>query len=191
MEIDNLKSVWKDISTPQKNSEELSLLLKKNSHPILASVKKQIIVECLGFTAFLFCYFAMFDGETKPLASNLIIIAATLLQLFYGYKGFLLQSRFKSSTNLNDDLKSFTIQLKSYRFQVVLARLLFAVGLITFFTYHISFSEFKWWLLISIFAIFSVQLWLLYRLWTKRINKLEATLAEFKSINTSQLTPDT
>ncbi|WP_461788273.1 hypothetical protein [Pedobacter sp.] len=184
METDNLKSIWKDISTPQKNKEELSLLLKKNSHPILASIKKQIIIESLGFTAFLFCYFTMFDGASKPLAINLTIVAAIVLQLFYGYKGFLMQSRYKSRTNLNDDLESFVNQLKSHRLQVVLARALLAVGLITFFTYNISFSELKWWLLASISVIFSVQLWLLHRLWSNRINKLEATLAEFKSPNT-------
>lgn len=181
MEIDNLKSAWQEISTPQKNEEELNLMLKKNSHPILASIKKQIVIEALGFTAFLFCYFTMFDGADKPLAVNLIIIAAILLQLFYGYKGYLMQSGFKSSTNLNNDLESFATKLKSYRMEVMLARVFFAIGVIAFFTYNINFSANKFWALAFIILIFSVQLGFLYRIWTKRINRLELVLEEFKS----------
>ena len=181
MEIDNLKSTWQDISAPQKKEEELDLLLKKNSHPVLTSIKKQIIIELFGFTAFLFCYFTMFDGETKPIAINLTIMGAVLLQLFYGYKGFLMQSRFKSSTNLNDNLQSFMKHLKSYRLQVLLARTTFAIGFITFFTYDISFSALKWLFLAFIIVIFVVQLCLLYRIWSKRIGRLELVLEEFKS----------
>ncbi|MFN0293440.1 hypothetical protein [Pedobacter helvus] len=181
MEIDNLKSTWQEISIPQKNKEELNLMLKKNSHPVLTSIKKQITIELLGFTAFLFCYFTMFDGETKPIAINLTIMGAILLQLFYGYKGYLMQSKFKSNTNLNDNLQSFTKQLQSYRLQVLLARITFAIGFITFFTYHINFSAIKWLVLAFIIVIFGVQLWLLHRIWSKRISRLELVLEEFKS----------
>jgi hypothetical protein len=184
MEMDNLKSVWQEISPAQKEKEELHLLLKKNSYPILASIKKQLIIELVGFTAFLFCYNTMFDGETKPLWINLTIVAAILLQLFYGYKGFSMQSRFKSNNNLTEDLEYFIIQLQSYRFQVLLSRIVFAIALIIFFTYNISFYQRKWWVLAFIVITFSIQLGFLYRLWSKRINKLEATLAEFKSPNT-------
>jgi len=181
MEIDNLKSVWQEISTPQKNKEELNLMLKKNSHPILASIKKQIFIETIGFTMFLFCYFTMFDGTDKPLAVNLIIIAAILLQLFYGYKGYLMQSSFRSSTNLNTDLESFATKLKSYSTQVLLARAFFAIAVIAFFTYNINFSESKWLALAAILLIFSFQLGFLYRVWSKRISRLELVLEEFKS----------
>lgn len=181
MEIDNLKSVWQDISTPQKNKEELNLMLKQNSHPVLTSIKKQITIELLGFTAFLFCYFTMFDGKTKPIVINLAIMGAIVLQLFYGYKGYLMQSKFKSNTNLIDNLRSFTKQLKSYRLQVFLARTVFAIGFISFFTYNISFSELKWWTLAFVVIAFGVQLWLLYRIWSKRIGRLELALEEFES----------
>ncbi|WAC41092.1 hypothetical protein [Pedobacter sp. SL55] len=181
METDNLKSVWQDISTPQKNKEELNLMLKQNSHPVLTSIKKQITIELLGFTAFLFCYFTMFDGQTKPLATNLILITAILIQLIFGYKGFLMQSSFRSSTNLNNDLEGFATKLKSYRMEVILARAFFAIGVVAFFTYNINFSISKFWVLAAILIIFSVQLGLLYRIWSKRINRLQLILKEFKS----------
>lgn len=181
MGIDNLKSVWQGIATPQKSREELNLVLKKNSYPILASIKKQIIIEALGFTTFLFCYFTMFDGADKPLVSNLIIVMAILLQLFYNYRGYLMQSNFRSSTNLSSDLKNFTGKLKIYRIEVLLARTFFVIGIIVFFTYNINFSESKWLALAVILIIFSAQLAFLYRIWSKRINRLELVLEEFKS----------
>lgn len=181
MEIDNLKSVWQEISTPQKDKEQLNVMLKKNSHPILASIKKQIVIEALGFTAFLFCYFTMFDGTEKPFAINIIIVTAILLQLYYGYKGYLIQRVFRSSTNLNQDLFNFIIKLKSYRTEVLLARAFFAIGVIAFFTYNINFSTSKSWALALIIMLFSVQLGFLYHIWSKRINRLALIIEEFKS----------
>jgi hypothetical protein len=187
MEMDNLKSAWHEISPPQKGKEELHLLLKKNSYPVLASIKKQLIIELFGFTAFLFCYYSIFDGETKPLVINLTIIVAILLQLFHSYKGMIMQSSFKSGNNLTDDLENFIAQLKSYRLRVVLSRIVFTIGFITFFTYNFSFSERKWWILAFIAITFSIQLGLLYRLWSKRINKLVSTLEEFKTATIEKL----
>jgi hypothetical protein len=180
MEMDNIKSVWQGIPTYEKDKKELELMIKKNSHPILNSIKKQIVMELFGFTAFLFCYFTMFDGGTKPIATNLLIITAILLQLLYGYKGYLMQSKFRSSTNLNNDLENFASRLKTYRLGAVMARVFFAIALITFFSYDVNFSANKFWALGFIIVVFSVQLWFLYSIWTKRISRLELVLEEFK-----------
>lgn len=181
MEKDNLKSTWKGISIPQKGKEELNLMLRKNSHPVLAAIKKQVTIELIGFTGFLFGYFTMFDGIGKPTYINVIIIAAIALQLFYGYKGYLLQSRFKGDKNLYKDLENFNSRLKTHRLGVITARVLFAIGLIVYFTYSISFSSNKFLALAFIVLTFSVQLWFLYKVWSKRILKLASVLEEFKN----------
>ena len=181
MEVDNLKSAWQEISTPPKGKEELNQMLKKNSHPILAAIKKQIKVELLGFTVFLFCYFTMFDGTKKPMYINIIVIAVIILQLYYGYKGYIMQRVFKSNTNLNQDLLNFTNQLKSYRTEVTISRVLFTIGFLAFFTYNINFSESKWLALASILLAFAFQFFFLYKIWTKRIDRLELVLQEFST----------
>jgi hypothetical protein len=64
--------------------------------------------------------------------------------------------------------------------EVMLARTLFVIGLMAFFTYKSNFSTNKFWALVAIWIIFSVQLGFLYRIWSKRINRLVLVSKEFK-----------
>lgn len=179
MEKDKLSSLWQDIAPVQKSKEELNVLLKKYSYPMLSSIKKQLLIESISFTIFLICYFSMFDGATKPLSINLIIIAAIMLQLFYGYKGYLMQGRFRAIKNFRTELAEFINRLKSYRLQTLFARIFFAFSLFLFFIYNISFSQSKWWALFFIVDILCVQLVFFFKVWSARIKKLEMVLNEF------------
>ncbi|MDQ8005722.1 MAG: hypothetical protein REI64_13035 [Pedobacter sp.] len=181
MEIDNLKSAWQEIPTTQKGKDELNLMLKKNSHPILASIKKQLIIELLGFTALLFCYYSMFDGAEKPLFVNIIIAIAIFAPILHHLKGYQLQKQFRSSKNLREDLTDFAAKLKTFRIETLIARIIFFSGIMLFFTYNIEFSESKWLALVVILAIFSVQLFFSYKVWSGRINKLKSVLQEFSN----------
>lgn len=180
MEIDNLKSVWQEISTPQKNTEELNLMLKKYSCPMLSSIKKQLTIETTSFSVFLLSYFTMFDGQNKPLAINLVIISSILLQLFYGYRGYSIHNEFRGSENLSYELKRLVSRLRPYRLQTLCARIFFASSLLLFFVYNINPSQEKWIAISFIIEILVVQMIFFYRIWSKRINRLELVLKEFK-----------
>lgn len=182
MEIDNLKSVWQTLPNATKNKEELNQLLKKNSNPILAGIRKQLIIEFLGFSAFLACYFSMFDGANKPLIVNLMIIIAIIIQLLNGYRGYLIQAKFRSSISLYNDLLNFTNQLKSYRVENLLCKTFFGISIIIFFTYGIKITENEWLPLVLIVTIFCLQLLSLNGIWQKRINRLKVTIRDFENM---------
>lgn len=181
MEKDKLSAIWQSISPIKKTTEDLSRMLKEHSNPILNSIKKQIIIELLGFTVFLFCYYSMFDGADKPLFLNIIITITILAPILHHLKGYQLQKQFRSGNNLKEDLTDFVTKLKIFRLETLLARVFFISGILLFFTYSIEFSANKWWALVVISIVFSVQLFFLYKAWSKRINKLELVLQEFKS----------
>jgi hypothetical protein len=181
MEKDKLQSLWQGINPTQKSQEELSKILKDRSHPVLKSMKKQILIELIGFTAFLFCYYTMFDGAAKPLLINVTLIVAIALPLLHNLKGYRLQKQFKSSSNLKDDLTSFVAKLKSFRVETMIARIAFVFGFLLFFTYNIEFSQGKWWATLLIMIAFSIQLFFLYKIWSGRINRLKLVLQEFST----------
>lgn len=179
MESDKLISTWKGITTPEKNERDLAKMLKENNHPILKAIKKQLIVEFVGFSIFMFCYYSMFDGEHKPTFVNIIIILAILFPLLHNLRAYQLQRKLKSSSNIKDDLSLFIKKTKSFALEAIIARCFFAAGVLTFFTYQIKFSESKWWALIIIISIITLQLVWLYSIWAKRINKLKLALNTF------------
>lgn len=182
MEIDDLKSVWQTLPNIAKNKEELNKLLTKNSDPVLIGIRKQLIIEFIGFCAFLFFYYSIFDGAKKPIAINLMIISAIMLQLFNGYRGYLIQAKFRSGHNLYDSLINLTNKLKSYRVENVICRAFFGLSIILFFTYGIEFTQNNWLPLILIATIFSLQLLSLYNIWSKRINRLKRVMKEFSTV---------
>ena len=73
---DDLKTLWKEVKTPEKDANQLSNMLKAKNHPVLKSIKRQAVFEFLAFAIFLFCYYTMFDGNKKPLLINLILVFA-------------------------------------------------------------------------------------------------------------------
>ncbi len=178
METDNLKSVWQSIIPSQKSREDLMKMSKERSNVVLKQIRKQIYIELFGFIAFLFCYYSMFDGADKPLPINIIITVAILLPILNHFRGYQLQKQFKSGKNLKDDLMSFINKLKNFRIETIIARFAFTIGLMLFFTYKVTFSAQKWWAIILIVIVFSIQFFFLYKIWSNRINKLQLVLQE-------------
>jgi len=181
METDNLKSVWQSIVPAQKSREDLMKMSKGRSNAVLKPMRKQIYIELLGFIAFLFCYYSMFDGADKPLPINIIITVAILLPILNHLKGYQLQKQFKSGNNLKDDLTSFINKLEHFRIETIIARLAFTIGLMLFFTYNITFSAQKWWAVILIVIVFSIQFFFLHKVWSNRINQLKLVLQELNN----------
>lgn len=179
MEKDKLSLLWQDIAPAQKSQEDLSNMFKKRSNPVLKSIRKQILIELLGFGAFLFCYYSMFDGADKPLLINIIITAAILAPILHHLKGYQLQKQFKSGYSLKEDLRAFIAKLKIFRIETLIARMLFISGMLLFFTYNIHFSANKWWALALILIVFAAQLIFLYKVWSSRIDKIKLVLNEF------------
>lgn len=181
MEKDKLSSLWQDIAPARKSKEDLSNMLKERSNPVLKSIGKQIIIELLGFTAFLFCYYSIFDGADKPLFINVIIIIAILAPILHHIKGYQLQKQFKSSNDLKADLTNFVEKMKLLRIATLIARIIFISGMMLFFTYNIDLSASKYLAVGLILMIFTAQLFFLYKVWSARINKLKVVLQEFNT----------
>ncbi|RZK93053.1 MAG: hypothetical protein EOO98_00855 [Pedobacter sp.] len=181
MEKDKLSLLWQDIAPAQKSQEDLSKMFKERSNPVLKSIRKQILIEFLGFGAFLFCYYSMFDGADKPLFVNIMITFAILAPILHHVKCYQLQKQFKSGHNLKEDLTDFVAKLKTFRIETLIARVLFISGMLLFFTYNIHFSANKWWALVIIITSFSIQLFFLYKVWSNRIYKIKLVLQEFST----------
>lgn len=181
MENDDLKSLWKEIKTPEKDANQLSKMMKAKNHPVLKSIKRQAIVEFLAFAIFLFCYYTMFDGNKKPLLINLILVFAITFNMLNHLKIYRLQQHFRAIENIKDDLKSFAARLKTYQLEVIISKVILLIGLMLFFTNEIEFTEKKWYAIAVIAVVFILQLALINNIWRKRITRIKLTIEDFET----------
>ncbi len=178
MEIDELKSTWKKIEPAAKSDTEISAMLKSNSHPVLKGIRRQLTIEAIGFSVFLLCYYTMFDGAEKPAWANAVLIVSILVPLLHNFWGYFLNGNLIRGRNIAVSLRVFITKLKVYITFAIISRLLFISGLAVFFGNSIQFTPFRTACLVAVVLVFAGQLFLLYRIWGKRVKTLSQTLNE-------------
>lgn len=179
MELDQLKSTWNKAETPAKTSEELKAMLLESRHPVLKEIRKQFIIEIAGWSAFLLCYYTMFDGDQKPVLINIILVTAVLCSLIHNLSGYSFSRYLINGTNIKASLGRYLSKIKTFAAVSLCTRLLFMAGFLLFFTYNIQFNADKYLLLAVSLLVFIGQLVWIGNLWAKRVRILAKTIGDF------------
>ncbi|WP_207511117.1 hypothetical protein [Longitalea luteola] len=180
MEGDALHSAWQQMPGGQKPNAELRAMIKENKHPVLKRVRKQLIIETIAFTAFLFVYYDFFDGGRKPVYANVLLVTAMLLVILHNIFGYIMAKRSIYGENLKQSLQHQLAKMKTYALLSISGRILSAACLLLFFTSVITFNTPKSWFLAGVVAITAVQLVLLAGVWVKRIRQMKTTINLFE-----------
>lgn len=179
MELAELKYTWDTIKTPVKSTDDIKLMLSENRHPVLKKIRKQLTIEIIGWSVFLICYYTMFDGDRKPIWINVILIVSVLLPLIHNLMGYRFAKYLVNGVTIRESLKKYRSKVKVYSAVSITCHFFFVIGLLVFFTQGLSFNTKKYISLAIIILIFLIQLSLLYRLWAKRLKKLENAVSIF------------
>ena len=183
MDIENIKSTWKNSESVEKNQTELLMMTKIKNHPKVKKVKTKFLVEAILLSVFLAVYYTGFDGETKPLWANTFLIFSTVGYIVVRFVGWLvLQNPIKDS-NLKESLRRFQNKLKKVALSILLTAFLFGAAFIAFFTSSIDFIREKYFLLAGMILALLVLIYLSIYNWIKRIKAIETTLKEFDDSN--------
>lgn len=179
MELDDLKSSWSSTILQPKTEHELGLMLKENRHPVLKRIRRQIIIETIGWFALLLCYYTMFDGAEKPLIANAILILAVLATLVHNLTGY----NFAKNLTVYADIKTaIQICLKKMKLHVIVTimlRVIFIAGLLTFFCWNVTMDSRRYVLLAAALTLLIAQLVVLNNIWAGRIRSLRNSLQSF------------
>lgn len=176
MERDALISAWQAAETTSKNNTELITMLKEGQHPVLKHIRRQLMIEGIAFTIFLFLYYDFFDGDQKPLYANLLIAGGMLLVIIHNILGYVYTRRTFTGNNIKQSLELYLVSLKKHATISIICRALMAACLLLFFMSVMSFNANKYWSMIAIIIILSIQLFVLWSIWRKRIGKLKGTI---------------
>ncbi len=179
MELDDLKSDWKNVASDRKPTKSLRQMIQESKHPVLKGIKRQLVIETTLFSVFLLAYYNGFDGDQKPIYANVLLVAGVLLVIFHNILGYLSTRNIVAGFDLKESLKNYLAKIRRYAIVSVLSRVVAFLCLILFFTSTISFSNSnKYLILLGILLIFFVQIFFLSKLWRKRIKSLEVVLSQ-------------
>ena len=181
MEIDDLKSDWNAVNPILKTDEAMLSLLEENKHPVLKSIRKQIVIELTAWLLFLMTYYSMFDGAKKPLWINLILVISLILPIGHGLYGYYYNKYLTDGSDIKKALEQLYDRLKNYALIAIIARVGFVSGLLLFFCYNILFTATKYFLLGFIVFVFVIQLVVLYVVWHKRLKHIQALIVGFST----------
>ena len=179
MELTELKHAWNTVDTPVKSADDIKLMLSENRHPVLKKIKRQLTVEFIGWSAFLACYYTLFDAGHKSIWINIVLIVSVLLPLVHNLMGYRFAKYLVDGPTIREALANYLSKLKIYAIVSVFCRLLLITGLLIFFTNGISLDTKRAISLTIILLIFSIQLFLLSGLWMKRLKRLENAIMIF------------
>lgn len=180
MEFDNLKSNWKKVGVGNKDQKELWMMTKIKNHPNVKRIRIKFLIEIILITVFLAVYYDGFDGDTKPLWANLLMIGATISYIIARFVGWLILRNPIQGDNLKTSLTSFQKKLQRMAFSILLTAFLFGSAIILFFTSSIDFTKGKYFVLVGMVLSLVLLVFLSSRNWFKRVDGIKTTLIEFK-----------
>ncbi|WP_430405312.1 hypothetical protein [Fluviicola sp.] len=178
MELDQLKTDWKTTPIPDRTEEQIKLMILENRHPVLRKIRKQLTIELIGWSVFLFCYYTMFDGDQKPLSINVLLVISVLISFVHNTLGYTFSKHLVRSENLVNSLTRYLGKLKQYALISLISRVVFSAGLLTFLSYNIHFTQSKYLLLGAIIGAFMIQLVALHFIWLKRLKKIRSSVQQ-------------
>ncbi|QEH42886.1 hypothetical protein [Chitinophaga sp. XS-30] len=178
--MDQLKAAWKGIQTDKTAQAPLRAMLQENRHPVLKSIRRQMIIEIVAFSAILLVYYDFFDGDRRPFYLNLLLAGALLFAIVHSITGYRLARRKIAGDNLRQALEKALSSLQRFAVISVTSRITTAVCLLLFFCATITFNAAKYLLLAGLIVVLVIQGWILVRMWAKRIRQLRSTIGSLK-----------
>lgn len=179
MELDHLKSSWKEVGIDKKSHEELSTMTKLKNHPNIKKIRIKLVIETILISVFLAVFYDVFDGATKPLWANILLIVATIPYLIVRFMGWLVLRNPIKEDNLKISLINFQNKLKRMAISVWVTSFLFGSSIILFFASSIDFTKGKYLILASMILSLMILGYLSSRNWFKRVEDINTTLKDF------------
>ena len=180
MNIDELRKEWQSIKAPQVGLDRLKDMTIEKSHPVLSGIRRQLTMELMGWLSFLITCFTGLDADQKPVLANAILIISVTLSMIFNIYGYRLSKELIAGPDISSSLQNRIYSLKRFAIASVVLRIMLITGVGYFFISTINITPSKLILLGTGSMFLIIPLYLLVRIWTKRIGKLSGTLRLLK-----------
>ena len=174
------KSDWQTIEVVPKRYAELRSMMPEHSQPVLKRIRKVLIFETIAFTIFLFVYYALFDGNRKPLHIHVLLAITMLISILHNAVVYMLtKSPFKAAS-IKKSLEKLLFKLKAQAVLTIVSRVMVTGCLFIFLMSVITFNTNKYFISAFIILTLVIQVVLMSGIWMKRIRQLRNTIERLK-----------
>ena len=176
MDLEALKSDYINAGKEKMDRERLRGMINANRHPVLKRIKIQLILESSLWACFLAVYYNFFDGHLKsPLWNSLLVIAVVLL-LVHNFLGYRIANNPINGPNIRLSLKNYLKRIRKYSIISMITRVMAIIIIFGYFLSSVESYESKhYWSFVFFILLIGIQIYLLKRIWFKRINKIALT----------------
>lgn len=179
MELNELKSGWKNAGGNYRTEADLERMTNINLHPTLKRIRIKMIIETVVLSFFLFVYYDWFDGDKKPLYANLLLFAGVLLYIFNDVMGYLSIAKPVMKENLRSSVQHLLSKVKRLSILSLVISFLYSVCLLAFFLSVITFTKEKSFILLGMILVLVQLTHISYKVWRNWILKLELQVNDF------------
>ncbi|MBS0031335.1 hypothetical protein ACTJJ0_30275 [Chitinophaga sp. 22321] len=178
--MDPLKAAWDNIPTPSRSTADIQAMAVKQTSPVIKQIRKQLIIEAIGYTLFLVVYYDFFDGDKKPFYLNALLVISVIFMLVYNVAGYMMAKQPSTGSNLLQTMQQQLRQLKRYAAVAVTSRVLAFAGIFAFFLANIHWNNHKYLAVVLIAAAVFIQQFYLRKIWAGRLNRFSNIITELK-----------
>jgi len=178
MDIEELKSNWKQTKISIKDRKELASMNHIQKHPQLTSIRFKLVIEVVFLFTFLATYNNIFDGADKPLWVHITLLAAALFYLITDVFGYLTLRAPLQGENLKESLHQFYLKLNRIRIFSLISSLMFGLAVLVFFA--TTFTEYGVLKFSVLFVSLLFMIYVLHRNWARRTRQIKTASMEFE-----------
>lgn len=181
MDLEDLKSDYKNGGVEKlKTTESLNKMKKSRNHPVLRSIKKQLIFESIIWIVILAVYYDFFDGQQKSIIWNGLLVISILLLLIHNILGYILVKNPIFGESIKESLQKYLTKIKTYCYISIASRVFAVAIFLGFLTSNTEWVLNKTLLFMGLFLVtITSQIFLLRKVWNKRIHLIENTINTF------------
>ena len=179
MNIDDLKSDWKNAGTTSLTDNEVAAMVKIRNHPILGKIRMKLIIESIFLILLLTLYYDGFDGDKKPFIVNLLLVGSAILYLSNNLIGYLFIKNNKAGSNMKEAINIQINKLKKMASFSILSSIVYGISLLVFFASDITFDQRKYIIISGLVIFFIFMFYFSYLEWQRKINYFKQMESEF------------
>lgn len=176
--MDPLKAAWDSTPSPQRTISDLQNIIRRHTSPVLKSIRKQMIIEAIGYIAFLLVYYDFFDGDRKPFYLNLLLVISLACMLMYNVAGYMMANHPTEEKNLLENMQQKLQAVRKYAVWSIGTKVAGFAGIMTFFVAGIQWSPPKYATLLVVVVIMAIQVFIHWQIWNGRIKRIHQTVEE-------------
>lgn len=176
--MDPLKATWDSTPNPQRTISDLQDIIRRHTSPVLKSIRKQMIIEAIGYIAFLLVYYDFFDGDRKPFYLNLLLVISLGCMLLYNVAGYMMASHPAEEKNLLENMRQKLQAVRKYAAWAICTKIAGFAGIIAFFVAGIQWNTPKYATLLCVVIIMVIQAYAHWKIWSGRIKRIRQTVEE-------------